>query len=205
MLRIDVNLLDRMALAAKRYPHRASDILQSIKKNQLISKQVVVDHIPTNSRVCVMGGWYALAFMLLTEDPTIKYTSLDLDSDCTAIGNLLSPGSQFEFITANALNYVGDFDVYVNCSTEHMDNEQLLFAMTNIETGKLCIFQNNNNFNVPDHINCFSTLEEYVDYLKDYIDIQQTFEDRMDNGTTRFTIIGNKSEDEDSDSLPTAR
>lgn len=193
MLQIDVKILDGMYRAIRQYPERAIDIAHSFKSNQLISKLEVTKHIPPNSSVCLLGGWYAIGFMLTNTDPTIKFTSVDIDRKCMHVGKIIAaPG--YTYIHTNALAFNTDsYDVVVNCSTEHMDTEQLQFSFANISRGKLCIFQNNDGFGVDDHINCFPTAGDFCEYLEEQFNITTCTSTLMDNGITRYTVVCTKT------------
>jgi hypothetical protein len=188
----DVNLMDGIARACRKYPERAVDITQSFKHNQLISKHEVVKNIPKSSNVCVLGGWYGVGFMMMRHDNQTKYTCIDRDSMCKLIGEEIDC-KQFSFQTADALTFnTNPYNLIVNCSTEHMNNELLKQSFKNINFHKLCIFQNNNNFNVPDHINCFHTLSEFEEYLGEDFSIHSATETIMDNNTKRYTVVCRK-------------
>lgn len=192
MVRIDVDLLDRIAFACKKYPERAVDIAQSFKYNQIKSKTTVQSLLPhTKSKICVLGGWYGLGFML-TDSIKHTYHCVDIDPVCESIGNALSRPN-FHFTTADALTYdVSHFHTVVNCSTEHMDRHLLQQWFTSLPNGTRCVFQNNNNFQVPDHINCFASASDFEEYLCEHFGILETITDRMDNSTERYTVLCKK-------------
>lgn len=193
MLQIDVKILDGIYQAIHNYPERATDIAQSFKSNQIRSKMEVVRHIPSNSSVCLLGGWYAIGFMLTNTDTTIRFTSVDIDRKCMHIGKTIAAAG-YKYIHGDALTFnTNDYDVVVNCSTEHMDTDRLQFSFANIEKGKLCIFQNNDNYGVEGHINCFPTVNAFCDYIKEQFNITEYSTTTMDNGTTRYTIICTKT------------
>lgn len=191
MLQIDVELLDKIALAARRCPDRAADIIQGLKYNQLASKRQIIKELPqnTNLRIGVLGGWYGIGFMALSTTPHHHYTMIDIDPTCKMVGDWIDyPG--FTFLTGDACTTdTSNYDVIVNCSSEHMDRDKLTNSFHAIERGKRYIIQNNNNFDVPDHINCFATKESFVDYMSDSFAIEKATTTTMSNGTERYTIV----------------
>lgn len=194
MLQIDVKLLDRVALAARRCPERAVDIIQSLKYNQLASKHQIVKELPqnTNLRVGVLGGWYGIGFMALSYTHPHLYTIIDCDPICKIVGDIINY-PRFSFITGDACKIdTTEYDVLVNCSSEHMDRSLLAESFREIKHGKRYIIQNNNNFDVPDHVNCFATRESFVEYLSNHFAIEKATTTTMDNGTERYTVICRK-------------
>lgn len=194
MLHFDVNLLDRIALAARRYPERAADIMQCFKKNQLLSKHTLTKHLPQEgaASICVLGGWYGIGFMLSQNNKQLQYTIVDLDPVCQKVGELIGFRG-FTHITHDATSFdVSGFDIIVNCSSEHMNKNQLQNSFDIIPIGKKCIFQNNNNFHSRDHVNCFESVNLFVDYLSTSFAIEETIITPMDNTTERFTVICKK-------------
>lgn len=188
MLHIDVNFLDEIARTCKHFPDRAVDLVQSIKGNQLRSKEILFEYLPNNSNVCVMGGWYGAPFLLA--NPTCKYDFVDLDGRCAAVGSYLWTGREARFITADALQYRYDeYDVVINCSTEHMDRAGLRSTLMNIPPRVLCLLQNSNQREVEDHINCFDSESHFVDWLSEFTLVNESTTVVMDNGSKRFSAI----------------
>lgn len=194
MLQIDVNLLDRIALAARRCPDRAVDIIQGLKYNQLASKHQIIKELPQdpNLRVGVLGGWYGIGFMALSYTHPHIYTIIDSDPECKVVGEWIDY-PRFSFITGDACTAdTSGYDVLINCSSEHMDRDMLASSFEEIECGKRYIIQSNNNYDVPDHINCFASREKLVDFMSNHFAIEKATTTVMDNGTERYTVICRK-------------
>jgi hypothetical protein len=194
MLPIDTLLLDNIAKTIKTYPHKAIEITHGFKHNQLISKQRVIEHIPPGRKVVVLGGWFALSYTLLNLHTTNHITSIDIDPLCEQIGKRLHYNiPNVVHKTENALHFpTNSFDIIINTSTEHMNKEHLQFSFANYDKGKYCIFQNNNMFNVADHINCFTTKKGFSSYISEQFEIINECNDVLDNGYSRFTIVCTK-------------
>jgi hypothetical protein len=194
MLTIDVNLLDNLAKTVKAYPSLAVDIVHGIKANQLLSKQEIVCHVPVNQSVVILGGWYSVGFSFLGLHKQNKFCSVDINPRCELIGRSLHLNiPNINFITADALRFdTSPYQVVINSSTEHMDTDQLQFSFANIESNKLCIFQNNNMFFVDDHINCFKTCLDFQKYLEEQFNIESITETQLDNQYVRYTAVCRK-------------
>lgn len=189
MLQIDVDRLDRIARAIKQYPDRAVDIAQSFKKNQMISKEEVISHIPERSHVCVLGGWYGTGFLLNSRKAS--YTFVDIDPVCKQIGKVLW-WHLAEFVHADALTFdTTPYDVIVNCSTEHMHRTLLADHLRVVPRGKIYIMQNSNKRDVEDHINCFRSEQDFRSYIEEESSmiVRSCSTVLMDNASERYTAV----------------
>lgn len=187
MLHIDVNFIDRLAKTCKKFPDRAVDIMQSVKKNQLKSKTRVFNHIANNSRVCVVGGWYGAPYLLA--NPTCTYTFVDIDPCCAEVGRYMWENKS-HFATADAADWdYSAYDIVINSSTEHMDKDKLQKMFSGLHPGQTVILQNSNQHQVHDHINCFDSIESYVDWVSAFLIVGGSFTDIMDNNSKRFTLV----------------
>lgn len=176
--------------AIRNFPDRARDIAQTFSYNQLTSKARVASLIPKAGRITVLGGWYCNVFAHLLKGSYI--TSVDIDPVCANIGKTINP--HVSFVTDDALTYKihSNQDFVINTSTEHMDHNKLLLSFQNIPSGMHCFFQNNNMFNVSDHINCFTTAAKFSEYLSEDFNIVQELTDELDTGAMRFTVYAIK-------------
>jgi hypothetical protein len=184
---MDFTILDlaSWSQAIRNFPERARDIAQTFSYNQLASKKEVAN-IVTPGKILILGGWYCNVFASLLKGSFI--TSVDIDPVCKNIGKTMNPHVNFE--CENALTYKPSMyvDWIINTSTEHMNKDQLLLSFENIHSGTNCVFQNNNNFNVEDHINCFPTLDAFTTYLSNDFEIVNAHEIELDTGKKRFTV-----------------
>lgn len=195
MLHFDVNLLDKIALAARRYPEQAADIAQCFKRNQLLSKHILTKLLPQDDHasVCILGGWYGIGFMLAQQNKQLQYTIVDSNPICKDIGDLIG-FEGFNHVTADATQFdVSKFNIIINCSSEHMNKEHLLHSFDVLPRGKKYIIQNNNNFHVSDHINCFKSIDKFTDYLCSSFVIEKEIVTPMDNDTERYTVVCRKA------------
>lgn len=188
MLHIDVNFLDRLAKTCKKFPDRAVDIMQSVKKNQITSKESFFRHIPKHARVCIMGGWYGTPYLLLESE--CEFTFVDLDQQCAIVGAHLWQGKSARFVVADALEWdYSPYNVIINTSTEHMDRTSLATTLLKLPPGRLCILQNSNQRGVEDHINCFDGEKQFVEWIENIMLVETHGVIQMDNKSERYTAI----------------
>jgi len=140
----------------------------------------------TLGTVFLCGGWYGtLATMMFERNFNItKIRSFDIDESCREIAEIFnkpwvmqdwkfkastqdihdidysnhvyhvyrSDGSQCELTDSP--------DTVINTSCEHIINFEKWYSK--IPTGKLVILQTNNYFEIPEHINCSKSLEQFA-------------------------------------------
>ena len=132
------------------------------------------------------AGWYGTLATMLFESkiPLNKIRSFDLDPSCVEIAEIFNKkwvvdNWKFKTITQdiNEINFsmhtynvkradgskceLSDSpDTIINTSCEHIEN----FAewYDKIPEGKLVILQNNNFFEVDEHINCVNDLDDFA-------------------------------------------
>jgi len=136
--------------------------------------------------VFLCAGWYAtLSTMLFEKGFRIeKLRSFDLDPNCVPIAKIfnkpwLKDDWKFQASTANILDIDYNNHTYkvhradgteceltdipntiINTSCEHIENFNEWFSK--IPQGKLVVLQSNDFFDVKEHVNCVSSIEEFV-------------------------------------------
>ena len=104
---------------------------------------------------------------------------LDLDYSNSYFNTLKINGRTQEIYTVP--------DTIINTACEHIENFELWWSK--IPPEKLIILQNNDYFNLPDHINCISSLEDF----KKQANMSFLYEGVLDLGSyRRFMLIGHK-------------
>lgn len=189
---MDISILElaSWSRAIRNFPDRARDIAQTFSYNQLTSKAEVAKLITKSGKVTILGGWYCNVFAHFLKGCQI--TSVDIDPACANIGRTINPHVCFEVDDALTYKISMYQDMVINTSTEHMDHHKLLLSFENIPSGMKCYFQNNNMFNVDDHINCFNSNDEFCQYLQDDFLIMNKITTELDTGAKRFTVYGIK-------------
>lgn len=181
-------------------------------KSQIQSKKWLIDCLIKNnitSKTCfVYGGWLgSLSYLLFKNQLCDKIRSFDLDLDsckgadlfldryrtnwqyksvCWDILDLDLGNCRYEVfkqIGTQKENLIPD--LVINTICEHLDDNQL--AKT-IYPGITYVFQSNNAFWEPDHVNCKNSLDEFVDSLnlKNIVMADQL----TLNKYTRYMVIG---------------
>ena len=136
--------------------------------------------------IFLCAGWYAtLATMLFESGIKVdKVRSFDIDPTCVDIAKTFNKpwvknGWKFQATTQDILNV--DFtehvykvkrndgtecelidtpDTIINTSCEHIENFAEWYAK--IPDGKLVVLQSNNYYEVEEHVNCVSSIEEFA-------------------------------------------
>lgn len=175
-----------------------SDLLDSYSPNQFKSKENLINHIDglnvlnENSEIIILGSWYGSILV-----PAFKYvkkiTMVDIDSNVMNIAKnrLFSEYKNIDYVVNDAFEWANGAkrmittNLIINTSCEHM------MPMNNLThaCNTYFAFQSNNMFNIPTHINCVHTLEQFERQLPvgSKVLIKDEIED--DRGT-RFTLIG---------------
>jgi len=160
-------------------------------RGQLNSKLWLIEELKKVKKdlgtIYLCAGWYAtLATMLFENGFNIKaIRSFDIDPTCVDIAEVFNKpwfveNWKFKALTAdiynidytehtwqywsktnNRMSYpITDIpDTIINTSTEHLSKFSEWYDK--IPNGKLVILQNNNYFEIEDHVNCSATLEEF--------------------------------------------
>ena len=161
-------------------------------RGQLESKLWLVEELQKTKvdlgTVFLCAGWYAtLATMLFESNINIdKVRSFDIDDTCVDIAEVFNKPWfknewQFKSLTQdimdinynehtwqywsnanNRMSYsITDIpDTIINTSCEHIENFSKWYDL--IPDGKLVILQSNNFFEVKEHVNCVSSIEEFA-------------------------------------------
>jgi len=175
--------------------------LESFWKGQVRSKIWLIENLSKYApdkpnRVVIHGGWNGvLASLLFNSNIPIEHiTSLDIDPDCEETANTVNKRyemeGRFSAVTVDMqdFEYTETPDIVINTSSEHVSDDVLNVWFSKIPTDTWCAIQNNNYFQLAEHINCVNTaqqLENKFALKTKYIDSLIT------EKYTRFMIIGN--------------
>lgn len=136
--------------------------------------------------VFLCGGWYGILATLLFEKnfDIEKIRSFDIDDSCRHFAEIINKpwvmdDWKFKAVTQNIHDIDFSTHVYnvyrsngtpceltdspntiINTSCEHIDNFENWFFIK-IPVGKLCILQTSNWKEIPEHINCCDSLNEF--------------------------------------------
>lgn len=136
--------------------------------------------------VFLCAGWYGLlATMIFESNLSVdNITNFDADPNCEKIANVFNKDFilddwKYKHVVQNItdIDYTGHiFDVnksngttekiwetpntVINTSCEHIEN--FVSWYMELPVGMLCILQTNNYFDVPEHVNCSHSLDEFA-------------------------------------------
>jgi hypothetical protein len=126
-----------------------------------------------------LGGWYGLLAHILIEELGVEIKlieSFDMDYMTKKVGKILhGVGSDKAFQPVDKdiikvrikdvaeINFDDSYDIIINTSTEHMEQEIVNHTIDTAESGTIFIFQSNNFFGLQEHINCSESEEEFND------------------------------------------
>jgi hypothetical protein len=162
----------------------------SLSRGQIKSKLWIIDQLRPLELdlgcVFICAGWYATLSMLLFESglKITKIRSFDIDESCVAIAEIFNKPwviDQWRFKASTHdildLNYsTAEYsvtkndgskeqlydspDTVINTSCEHIGDFDVWYSR--IPLGKLVILQNNNYYEIADHVNCCQDLEQFA-------------------------------------------
>ena len=200
---IELNTLKKMMKEVR----ENKDFLDSVSPNQFKSKQVLIKHVEDlqlvdqNSRIVIFGGWYGSILI-----PAFKYvdkiTLIDKDPKVMSIAKhrIFDEYKNIEFIADDVFsNFRDQFkqaNLFINTSCEHMKPmkqwgpaPEYKNPWWNRVKPAYFAFQSNNMYDIPTHINCVSSIEEFKYQLPEKAEVM--VEDRIrDERGTRFLLIG---------------
>lgn len=191
----DLDYLDAVHVAIKSNPDRTHDILDSFSNNQIKAKNTLVKHllpyINTDTNVAILGCWYGSVLIPLLDDKVSKIFAVDLDDNVIKIGkNILFPHiDKIRWSTGDVFTYNRPYEhiqVIVNTSCEHMrPMKQWPFW----QQGHIFALQSNNMYDIEDHVNCVSSIQEFKNQLPDNATV--IVEDEIDDSRgIRYLLVG---------------
>jgi hypothetical protein len=169
------------------FPEVETELADAYSLGQLKSKEWLVEHLPDQlGTVFICAGWYGTLASFMFEKCRNKFDKIrnfDIDPQCYKIAdNINRPWVidrwQFKASTLDILDmqyptthitYRADGtsleltempDTIINTSCEHIENFKSWYD--NIPFGKIVVLQTNNYFEIADHINCSTSLEEFA-------------------------------------------
>ena len=168
------------------YPECENFLVDAYSLGQLQSKEWLIQNLPENlGLVFICAGWYGtLASMMLEKcrDKFETIRSFDIDASCAPIADTLNKpwvidGWQFKASTMDILEmqYPTSYTTYryngtaaelaetpntiINTSCEHIKHFKSWYD--NIPNGTIVVLQGNDFFDIPEHVNCSTNLEEF--------------------------------------------
>ena len=200
---IELNTLKKMMKEVR----ENKNFLDSLSPNQFKSKQVLIKHIEDlkivdqNSHIVIFGGWYG-SILIPAFNYVNKITLIDKDPKVISIAKyrIFDEYKNVEFITDDVFSSFRDqfktANLFINTSCEHMKPMKQWGPAPEYKTPwwnrvspAYFAFQSNNMYDIPTHINCVSSIEEFKYQLPDNAEV--LIEDKIrDERGTRFLLIG---------------
>jgi|TARA_B100000123_G_scaffold207444_1_gene156719 hypothetical protein len=200
---IDLQLFKKIMAEAR----HSKDLLDSVSPNQYKSKEVLIKHVEDlqlvdqNSHIVIFGGWYGSILI-----PAFKYvdkiTLIDKDKDVIGIAKnrLFDHYKNVEFISDDVFSSFRDqfktANLFINTSCEHMKPMNQWGPAPEYKNPwwdrvrpAYFAFQSNNMYDIPTHINCVSSIEEFKYQLPEKSEVMVEDKIRDERGT-RFLLIG---------------
>tara|TARA_B100001115_G_scaffold4466_1_gene3353 strand:- start:683 stop:1294 length:612 start_codon:yes stop_codon:yes gene_type:complete len=200
---IELNTLKKMMKEVR----ENKDFLDSVSPNQFKSKQVLIKHVEDlqlvdqNSHIVIFGGWYGSILI-----PAFKYvdkiTLIDKDPKVISIAKyrIFDEYKNVEFITDDVFSSFRDqfktANLFINTSCEHMKPMNQWGPAPEYKNPwwdrvrpAYFAFQSNNMYDIPTHINCVSSIEEFKYQLPEKSEVMVEDKIRDERGT-RFLLIG---------------
>jgi len=176
-------------------------VLESFWKGQLQSKEWLIDNLKTcvgtNPDIVIHGGWNGVLASMLFNSVIRpgQIRSVDIDENCEDTANMICKRQEidgnFRAETSDMCTYEYEFnpDIVINTSTEHISQEQYNMWLSRVPDS-LVVLQSNDYYDLPEHIRCFDTVEDFAAHSGlSYIIKQETLELPLYN---RFLLIGRK-------------
>ena len=180
-------------------------VLESFWKGQLKSKEWLINNLypftpidGTKLNIVIHGGWNGvLASMLFNSGLDIaRIENVDIDIETARPASDICKRQEMEDrflqIIQDMEHYVYKKtpDIVINTSTEHIDQDKYNNWLKNIPSSSLVVLQSNNYYDLPEHIRCFDTVDDFASHSGlSTILKKATLELPLYN---RFLIIGRK-------------
>lgn len=174
--------------------------LESFWKGQVNSKLWLINNLNNflnddPKKIVIHGGWNGvLASLLFNTDINItQITSVDIDPSCEEVARTINKRQEMEgkfiAVTADMTSYNYEADIVINTSCEHITQEQYTEWLNLVPKDALIVLQSNNFFELDEHINCATDVNDFVKMSN--IDVFWSGEFQTPK-YTRFMIIGKR-------------
>jgi len=181
------------------------DLLDSYSLNQFKSKENLLQHISKleliNPNITIFGSWYGSILIPALVDNAKHITCIDIDERVISVAKnrLFKQYKNIDFIVGDVFEFRDQYkttDLFINTSCEHMLPMKEWGPWPKYKnpwwsrvSPTHFAFQSNNMIDIPTHINCVNSIDEFRDQLPN--NAQVIFEDEVeDDRGTRYTLIG---------------
>lgn len=160
---------------AIRNSHDRYRTLESFWKGQVYSKvwlteglEQIIDTWHKPVKIVIHGGWNGVLASILfnSKIPIEHIISLDIDPECQEVASTVNKrqemAGRFLAVTEDMTTYNYSADVVINTSCEHLTNDKYHQWLNRIPNDALIVLQNNNYFELEEHINCAIDIEDFI-------------------------------------------
>lgn len=180
------------------HKHGGVNWKDALGSSQVVSKLAVINklktHLECDHSLSIVGGWVGLIpyLMHINGLSCEKVINIDIDQVALAASDAFNSEISFPYELyyedAYKVNY-GNWKkpFVINTSCEHFQNYREWINL--IPSGTMCILQNNDMFGIPDHVNCYSSLDEFAATTGLSTIIEKTQFD-IGDGWKRFMVTG---------------
>ena len=144
--------------------------------------------------VVILGSWFGSILVPALADMANKISCIDIDDRVIGVGKsrLFTMYDNVDWITSDVFHKdrygrIKNADLIINTSCEHMANMSSLSPLK--ESNAYFAFQSNDMYSIKTHVNCVSSLDEFINQLPTNAKILSKDEIKDDRGT-RFTVTG---------------
>jgi len=192
---IDTELLYNVLKTIKQSPESEKTILDSFSNNQLKAKKALLENLSSyinkDASIAILGCWYGSVLVPNLASNVKQIIAIDLDDLVVRTGKnrffkfLINVDWSCGDVFTKELNYA-QADIVINTSCEHMKpmNEWKFWKQ-----GMVFACQSNDMYDIPTHVNCVSSIEEFKSQLPTNSKILNQ-EEIKDSRGTRYMIIG---------------
>ena len=174
------------------------DLIDSYSYNQFKSKENLLKHIDDlqlyQPNIVILGCWFGSILVPALTEKADRITCIDIDDRVIGVGKcrLFTMYDNISWLTRDVwdervFHRIKNADLIINTSCEHMPSMSELPPL--YKSNAYFAFQSNNMYNIPTHINCVASIEEFYSQLPHNATIIEEDEVEDDRGT-RFTLIG---------------
>ena len=198
--------------------HLYKRVMDAITASQLQSKLWVVNELGKivgytlrPRSIALLGGWYAqfTVELLMAHLKPDLIQNFEIDEDTKSISykfnkryrDLEQYRCDVKDIMWEPIDNIrcfgrnsGQYDLIINTSCEHMFPMTRFYSLNKFENYPLYVLQSTNDSDWDDHINCVSSLDEFIEQAE-ITEVLYSGEQEFLNGMKRFMVIGYPSKD----------
>ena len=215
----DRDTLNTIRRLIDNYPDRIVDVLNSLSKNQYVSKDWLIEklndyphHFKYKSldkkiNICLLASWYGLLAYRMIDKFKLKQIAnidcIDFDPKSKSVAQNLWKKIDADNLENGKLTYIKFIEQDINdikdlnyplvicTSCEHLEQKLIDNIIDKLEQHTLVVLQSNNYKEVNEHINCVDTKENFANQYVSKLRNMKIYEKDFIK-YKRFMIIGTK-------------